>query len=186
MKKLITLVFTVALTLTFGTSAFAAEEETSSATSEIANVLEELEDNTTDKVQKKAEIEAFRAVLKEQRVIIQANRDANKAIRLENKTLRQTIKVRLQAIKDSGTTLNKEASDQLTAYRTELKAIRDALKLTKGEIKEIRAANKGIAKELDYASMDAAFAEITSIQSARNTELKRINEILMEMLELLE
>lgn len=185
MKKLITLLFATVLSFTFGTTAFAAEENPTSETTEITNAEVKQEDRTADKAQKKAEIEAFRAELKEQRVVIQANREANQALRAENKTLRQSIKDNLKAIKDSGTTLDKEISDQLTAYRTELKSIKETLELTKGDIKEIRAANKGIAKELDYAAMDAAFAEITSIQATRNVELIRINQILKEMLALL-
>ncbi|MHB8131560.1 MAG: hypothetical protein ACYDEX_21475, partial [Mobilitalea sp.] len=190
MKKLITFVCVIALTLSLGTIAYASEVDASSLTTDSSAdnsiVVEQKKPSNlkVDKEQKKAAVQAFRAVVKAQRDIIKANRAANFALRSSNKTLRKSIASSLKAIKASDTPLDTEIVEQLKVYKTELKAIGEALKLTRGDIKEINAGNKDNKKALNYEAMEVAFTQITSIQADRNSKLTRINEILNAMADL--
>lgn len=185
MKKLIMLVCVTALILAMGTTAFAAEGDTTTTATKTANMQQKLADRKIIKDQKKLDIQAFRAVQMEKRNIVKANRDSNVAIRTENKTLRVTIASSLKAMKESGATLDPAISEQLKAYKAVLKTATATLKSTKGAIKVIMTANKANVKTLNYTAMEAAFTQVADIQVARKVQLTQINDTLKAMVTLL-
>ena len=102
----------------------------------------------------------------------------NSTLYKENAELRKNLTASLKVIQNSGTELSPEVIEELKAYNAEARNVLSDLKASQGSIRNIIADNKENIKALDYEAMKAAFAEIASIQSTRNSQLAEINQAL--------
>ncbi len=192
MKRIMVLALLFVFTLVMSTSAFAAAsddpgrlERRIETLDERQQRIEELkirnQERQAELASKKDEFEAFRKDLAEKRLAALANREANITMIEQNNQLHLDLALKLKELKDSGSTLPDETIAQLKDYNAQIKELIDSLKESKGQIREVLDEYKELIKEKDYAAMDAAFAEITTIQSYRNDVLCQINTILVEM-----
>jgi hypothetical protein len=178
MKKLLTMLTVVAFTLALSVNVFATTSTTPKWETRINARIAELQ-------AKKQAISDFRAAVMAKREIVKQNREDNKAIWQENKTLREELKTKLAAIKAAGTVLDPTIIQTLKDDHARIKVLIGEIKATEGSIKAVLLANKANLKKLDYAALDATFAQIATIQLARNAKLVEINGLLEGMLALL-
>ena len=196
MKKIMIPIIAGILTLVMSASVFAATPGDGSKLDnrivklqERQQKVEEIKARNLERqsrlTRKKAEFEGFRLDLAEHRLDVLENRENNISVVQQNTQLRLEMAQALKALKDSGATLPKETITQVKANNAQIVELANALKETKGQIKAVIEEYKGFIKEKDYAAMDTAFAEITSIQTYRLDVLNQINTILEEMNDLL-
>lgn len=126
-----------------------------------------------------------RGIYKDQIVAIRENKDANHAVLAENRTLRAGIHQALAALRAANGKLDKALCDQLRSLNTQVRAIADELRQSRGSIKELIAEAKGLAKNGDTDGAKAKFSEIAQIQAERNAKLVQINGLLKQISALL-
>lgn len=171
MKKLFTLIFTVAMIALTSTAIFAAETPT---------------DNTTQpaqvSAQKKAQRTEFKALVQPLRDERKANKEENMALREQNKSLVTQIQSKLATIKASETKMTEDQKTDLKAIKSEVKSIRAEIKATHGQIKAILDANKDNLKNMDLTAVQAAFNQVYDIQNLRHQKLQAISDNLNKIL----
>jgi hypothetical protein len=127
----------------------------------------------------------FKEAIEQKREIVQENRAKNQAIRTENQALKTAIKEKLTALKESNEEIDPIVKEQIKAYHVELSAIHASMHETKGDIKELNAANKPYWKELNYTNLESCFSEVYEIQNFRYSNLQNVNLILNNILSLI-
>jgi regulator of replication initiation timing len=170
MKKLSSLILTVALVGVLTTTAFAAGQPVGDTSAKTKLTTEQ-----------KAQIQAFKAQIQPLKDTLKSNRDQNQALREQNKALHSEIKDKLASLKASETKLSADAKATIKSIRQELAAIRDS-GATNGEIKDILSANKTNIKNMDYSAVEAAFKQAYDVQKIRFDKLTQINNKLNELL----
>ncbi len=172
MKKHFILIFTVAMVSLMSTAIFAAEQPVT--------------DNFTQVTQAKAEEKAQRSEFKTQvtplRIERKANREENLALREQNKSLIAQLQDKLATLKASESKLTDDQKTSLKALKSEVKAFRAEIKATEGQVKAILDANKENTKNMDIATVQAAFNKVFDIQNLRHQKLQQINDTLNKML----
>lgn len=185
MKKVISILCMLFILCTSSAAAFAAEYNPANDTKQFsAKSAEELQ-KRSEQLAKRLDFFQFRKSLDGKRDSIRQNRTENRELAAENTQLRKDIVDTLLAIKENGGTLPAEIEAQLKAYNQEIKDIKEALKETKGDIREILTVNKQNIKDMNYEAVNAAFGQVEAIQQNRAVQLARINEILKSMKALL-
>lgn len=192
MKKFLSLFMAIIMAGTMGATAFAATTSSGSKLDQRIETLTQRQQKISDAkaaneakqaelTAKKATFDAFKQALAEKKLSVLSNRDANLSVTADTNRLRLSLAQSLDALKKSGASLPEETAAQLKDCNAQMKELVSALKDTKGQIKAITAQNKGFVKNKDYAAMDAAYAQITAIQTGRHDQLVKINELLQKM-----
>lgn len=185
LKKVLSILCIAAILWALSITAFAVDNTTNTGSQiATANTVDSLK-NRAAKLDKRLQYLQLKQSLEQKRDTVRESRDANKALLIQNTQLRKDIVDLLTALKQNGGTLSADIKEQIKTYNQQIKDITSALKETKGSIKDILAANKENVKNLDYDAIDAAFSQIASIQSSRNAQLAKINQILMSIKSLL-
>ena len=198
MKKLIAIIGIFLLVGAFSMSAFAVGNENKDQ-SRIANRIAALQERQQKIAAQKTKAEAkrqqiktkqeeyaaFRKALSEKRDQMSANQIVNITLKQQNNQLRIDLANSIKTIKDRDKKLSDATLTKIKAYHTQIKDIASGIKETKGDMKDILIKNKGFIKAKDYTSMNTAFEGIYKIQQLTNTDIKKINGILQEMVKLL-
>lgn len=168
MKKIFSLIFTVALVSIMSTAIFAAEQPATDSSTQAPQA-------TAEKKAQRSEFKTQVTPLREER---KANREENLALREQNKALVSQIQEKLAILKTSETKLNDEQKSSLKALKAEVKTLRAEIKATQGQIKAILDANRENFKKMDFAAVQAAFNQVYEIQNFRHGKLDQINDTL--------
>lgn len=175
MKKLISGITMAAMITLMSTAVLAAESPTEGPTS---GTTREMKFNSEKKALR-SEFKLKVAPLKDE---ARANREGNAALREQNRALSLQIKDKLTALKESESKLTEEQKSNLKSLRETVKLYRTDIGDTKGQIKLILEANKENLKNMDFTAVEAAFNEVYEIQILRHDKLQLINSALDEIL----
>lgn len=191
MKKILRVAAITITLAVIGTTAFAASPDTSKIDNRINRLQQQVQQiesrmqanqsRLSQYTSKMSEYSAFRQDLAQDRITALNNRDENLKLEEENKELRLSLASAIKAIKESGTQLPEETLATLKADNEQIQSLWNDIKDTKGQIKTITQENKTAVKNKDYATIDANFQKIYTIQAWRNDQLKEINTILQQM-----
>jgi len=172
MKKLFTLIFAVALVSLMSTAIFAAEQPATDSSTQA----------TQANVGKKAQRSEFKTQVTPLRDERKANRVENQALREQNKSLVTQLQDKLATLKASTSKLTDDQKTSLKTLKSEVKSLRTEIRATEGQVKVILDTNKENIKNMDIATVQAAFNKVYDIQNLRHQKLQQINDTLNKML----
>lgn len=181
MKRIMAVLLTVLLLATFAIPAYAARPQTQLANvmKNQVNNLKKLEANKS-REEVKAKLDALKLYLSKAKTL----KNENLKLHKQNNALRKQLTAALRSMKKSRSMLSAGDLALLTDYQNQLKSHHVGIASTKGEIIHGIKNNRANVRNKDYTAIQAAYESIIATLTARNTELKSINDILSKMIAL--
>lgn len=152
---------------------------------QLAEKAEELESRIAKAIDKAGEYAEMRLACLEKRKIMLDNQSANLEARMETLRLCKAIAKAVKALESNGQTLPADTLAAIADYKAQITVLKDELKSTLGEIKELMEANRENIKNKDFAAMQAVFEQVKTLQEWRGEQILAINALLGKMLALL-
>lgn len=115
---------------------------------------------------------------------VTANRAEILSIKSNNLALSSQLKTALAALKASGAEVPEETLTQLAALKDDLKAVREQLDATRGEIEALMDTFRQYRKAKDFENAAATLTQVISVQETRISLFTQIGSLTQQMLDL--
>lgn len=195
MKKIVSVLLVVLMMSTLSVTVFAEEakpDKTKNGIETLTTKLEEIQEKADEASQKREkfatkqeEWNEFQTSINEKKAQMQENKISMIALKKEIITLKLEIANALNVLKESGTALTDEQLASVAALNAQAKEILDAIKETKGNIKELMDSNKEYIKAQDFGAIETVFTQVYEIQEFRISQLTEAKGYLQQIADML-